>query len=229
MELTQTSVSQQDGILTISCVGILDEITSPPVFGSIVKYAKEAPQVVLLDFTHVLGIKTAFINGIIEVIKFIKASSGAVVAIPGPMADILEITGVKAMVQIVASVDEGKTYARTHFPHILDFILSQKEKNNVTQATSNQTVDLKNWAFFSDTEKKKIDIEKVLKYSILVKASDVHLAANKPITFRVEGVLIKIEQEPVLSNEHMDQVKEQLLEKHPEILERLNKMHDADF
>lgn len=186
MELTQTSVSQQDGILTISCVGILDETTSPPIFGSIVKYAKEAPQVALLDFTHVLGIKTAFINGIIEVIKFIKASGGAVVAIPGPMADILEITGVKAMVQIVASIDEGKSYARTHFPHILDFILSQKEKTAVAQVTTNQSVDLKTWKFFTDDTKKEINIEKILQYAILSKASDIHLAANKPITYRIE-------------------------------------------
>lgn len=138
MELTQTSVSQQDGVLIISCVGILDETTSPPIFGSIVKYAKQAPQVALVDFSHVTGIKTAFINGMIEVIKFIKASGGAVLAVPGPMSDILEITGVKLMVQMVTSPEEGKVYARTHFPHILDFILSQREKTEVAQVTANQ-------------------------------------------------------------------------------------------
>ena len=229
MELNQTSVSQQDGILLISCVGVLDEKTSPPIFGSIIKYAKEAPQVALIDFTRVLGIKTAFINGILEVTKFIKASGGAVIVIPGPMSDILEITGVKQMAQVVTTIEEGKSYARTHFPHILDFILSQREKTELAQVTSSQGADLKNYSFFSDVEKKQIDIEKVLKYAILAKASDVHLAANKPITFRIEGVLLKMEQEPVLNGDHMTQVKTAILQKHPELLERLDKIHDADF
>jgi anti-anti-sigma regulatory factor len=74
MESNQTFVSQQDGILIVSCAGVLDETTSPPIFGSIVKYAKEAPQVAIVNFTQVLGIKTAFITGIQEVAKFIKAS-----------------------------------------------------------------------------------------------------------------------------------------------------------
>lgn len=42
-------------------------------------------------------------------------------------------------------------------------------------------------------------------------------------------MLLKIEQEPVLTSEHLSQVKKAILEKHPEILERLDKMHDADF
>jgi len=57
----------------------------------------------------------------------------------------------------------------------------------------------------------------------------VHLAAKKPITFRIEGVLIKIEHEPVLSLEHMEQIKKKILEKHPDLLERLEKSHDVDF
>lgn len=74
MELTQTLVSQQDGILTVMCVGMLDETTAPAILGSMVKYAKEAPQIALIDFTQASGIKTAFINGILEVSKYIKAS-----------------------------------------------------------------------------------------------------------------------------------------------------------
>lgn len=128
MELTQTLVSQQDGILTITCVGILDEKTSPPVFGTIVKYAKEAPQVALIDFTKVTGLKTAFITGILEISKFIHASGGGVIIVPGAMSDILEITGVKQMAQVVATVEEGKAYAREHFPQVIDFIRNQKEK-----------------------------------------------------------------------------------------------------
>lgn len=136
MEFTQTNVSQEDGVLIASCVGVLDEKNSPALFGSIIKYAKEAPQVALIDFTRVLGIKTAFINGALEVIKFIKASGGAVLIIPGAMNDILEITGIKQMAQIVASPEEGKAYARSHFPHILDFILSVREKTEIAQTKS---------------------------------------------------------------------------------------------
>ncbi len=52
---------------------------------------------------------------------------------------------------------------------------------------------------------------------------------GKPLTVRIEGVLIKIEQEPPLSQEHMDQIKNKILEKHPDILEKLEKSHDVDF
>ena len=128
MELTQTLVSQQDGILTITCVGILDEKTSPPIFGTIVKYAKEAPQIALVDFTKVTGMKTAFITGILEISKFIHASGGAVIIVPGSMGDILEITGIKQMAQVVATIEEGKAYAREHFPQVIDFIQNKKEK-----------------------------------------------------------------------------------------------------
>jgi type II secretory ATPase GspE/PulE/Tfp pilus assembly ATPase PilB-like protein len=182
-----------------------------------------------MDFTNVTGIKTAFINGVIEVIKYIKASGGAVVIIPGSMNDILEITGIKQLTQTVTTIDEAKIYARLHFPHIIDYILSQKEKKEVTDMTASQSTDLKDWNFFIDTEKKNIDIEKVLKYAILSKASDTHLAVNKPITYRIEGVLIKIESEPILTSDHLAQIKTAILEKHPEIEERLDKMHDADF
>lgn len=229
MELTQTLVSQQDGILTVMCVGMLDETTAPAILASMVKYAKEAPQVALIDFTQASGIKTAFINGMLEVSKYIKASGWAVIIIPGAMNEILEITGIKQMAQTVTNLDEGKSYARTHFPHILDFILWQKQKTEVEHVTASQSDELKNWNFFSDADKKNIDIEKVLKYAIISRASDTHLAVNKPITYRIEGVLVKIEQEPVLTADHLNQIKKILLEKHPEIEKRLDTMHDADF
>lgn len=38
-----------------------------------------------------------------------------------------------------------------------------------------------------------------------------------------------MEKEPLLTAEHLTQVKKAILEKHPEIEERLDKMHDADF
>jgi twitching motility protein PilT len=229
MELTQTLVSQQDGILTVSCVGILDEHTAPAILGSIVKYAKEAPQVALIDFTQVTAIKTVFINGMIEVSKYIKNAGGAVLIIPGPVNDILEITGIKNMTQTVENLEAWRIFARSHFPHILDFILWQKQKIDTEHVTDGQDERLKNWSFFSDPEKKNIDIEKVLKYAILAKASDTHLAANKPITYRIEGVLVKIEQEPSLTGVHLTQIKKALLGKHPEIEERLDTTHDADF
>lgn len=68
-----------------------------------------------------------------------------------------------------------------------------------------------------------------MKYAIISRASDTHLAVNKPITYRIEGVLVKIEQEPVLTADHLNQIKKILLEKHPEIEKRLDTMHDADF
>lgn len=229
MELTQTLVSQEDGILTVTCVGILDEKTSPPVFGTIVKYAKEAPQIALIDFTKVTGLKTAFITGILEISKFIHASGGGVIIVPGAMGDILEITGVKQMAQVVSTVEEGKAYAREHYPQVIDFIQNQKEKWAVEKVVSNQWEELKNWKFFTDDTKKNIDIEKVLWYAINARASDIHLATNKPITYRIEGVLIKMENEPVLTADHLSQIKTAILQKHPELSEKLDKMHDVDF
>lgn len=94
---------------------------------------------------------------------------------------------------------------------------------------SSQTEELKSWKFFTDETKKTLDIEKVLGYAIAAHASDVHLASNKPITYRVEGVLIKIEQEPVLTPDHLAQIKTAILQKHPDLQEKLDKMHDVDF
>ena len=62
MKMNQNSIVHQDGLLELICVGTLDEKTSPPIFGSILKYAKEAPQVVVFDLSRVEGIKTAFIT-----------------------------------------------------------------------------------------------------------------------------------------------------------------------
>lgn len=53
MEINQNSIAHQDGLLVLMCVGTLDEKTSPPIFGSILKYAKEAPQVVVFDLSRV--------------------------------------------------------------------------------------------------------------------------------------------------------------------------------
>ncbi len=42
-------------------------------------------------------------------------------------------------------------------------------------------------------------------------------------------MLIKIDQEPVLTPDHLSQIKTAVLQKHPELSEKLDKMHDIDF
>jgi anti-anti-sigma regulatory factor len=74
MEINQNSATHEDGLLILLCVGTLDEKTSPPIFGSILKYAKEAPQVAVFDLSRVEGIKTAFISGIIEITKYLHTN-----------------------------------------------------------------------------------------------------------------------------------------------------------
>ena len=228
MEFTQNMVSLEEGILMVTCVGLLDEHTSPPLFGTIVKYAKESPQVALIDFTRVTGIKTAFITGILEVAKYIHASGWSVIIIPGNMGDVLEITGVKQLAHVVASIDEGKAYAREHFPQVIDFIVTKKEKQTLEVAVEKKA-EIADWKFFTDAEKTIINIEKVLQYAIAIKASDTHLSAHKPITYRVEGTLVKIENEPALTASHMNQIKESVLSKHKDIQEKLDTQHDVDF
>lgn len=145
------------------------------------------------------------------------------------MGDVLEITGIKQAVHMVTSIDEAKMYAREHFPQVINFIRDKEQTKQISQATQGKNIDPKAWKFFDDEAKKQVSIEKILKYSIDAKASDVHLSAGKPITFRIEGVLLKIEHEPLLTREHMDQVKHKILEKHPDIMEKLEKSHDVDF
>jgi twitching motility protein PilT len=229
MEINQNSIAHQDGLLVLICVGVLDEKTSPPIFGSILKYAKEAPQVAVFDLSRVEGIKTAFITGILEINKYLQTNGGATIVVPGKMGDVLEITGIKQATHIANSVEEAKTYAREHFPQVIDFIREQKQKQEISHATEGKNLDAKTWKFFDDEEKKQLNIENVLKYAIETKSSDVHISAGKPLTFRIEWVLLKIEHEPPLSREHMNQVKKKILEKHPEIMEKLDKLHDVDF
>lgn len=176
MEINQNSISQHDGLLVAVCVGVLDEKTSPPIFGSIVKYAKEAPQVAVFDLSLVEGIKTAFITGMQEVTRYIQTNGGTTIVIPGKMGDILEITGVKQTVHIVGSLDEARAYAHEHFPQVIDFIREQKQKQEISQATRGQDIDPKSWKFFDDEEKKQVSIENILGYAIKTKASDVHLS-----------------------------------------------------
>lgn len=229
MDITQNSILQEDGILMLICVNILDETTSPAIFGSILKHAQDAPQVAIFDLSRVVGIKTAFITGILEITKYLQNNGGATIVIPGKMGDILEITGVKQVVHISESIDEAKAYARERFPQVINFARDMQQKKNMARVIESQTIDTENWSCFDDVEKKQLNIEKILKYALETKASDVHISAGKPITLRIEWVLIRMENEPVLTKEHMEQVKKKILEKHPDILEKFEKTHDIDF
>lgn len=230
MEQTQTSIAQDDGILIISCVGTLDEKTAPPIFGSMLKYAKESSQIAIFDLTKTEGIKTAFITGVIEITKYIQASGGWVLVVPGKMGDILEITGIQALTKVIPTLEEAKSYAKEHFPQIIDFIREQKNKQEISAAQKvSESVNLENWKFFSDEEKKTIDLESILDYSMISRASDIHLSVENPITFRIQGVLVKMDKEPLLSADHLNQIKETMLGEHPEIIKKLDEIHDVDF
>ncbi len=187
MELTQSMVVQEDGILMITCVGVLDEHTAPPLFGSILKYAREASQIAIFDLTLATGIKTAFITGIMELTKFIQASGGGSLVVPGKMNDILDITGVSKVTTSLPTLEDAKAYAREHFPQIISFIREKKAQEETSAARKgSETVDLENWKFFTDEKKEIIDLESILNYSIAARASDIHLSAGNAITFRIQ-------------------------------------------
>lgn len=92
MEQNQTIISQQNGILVVSAGGILDEKTSPPVFAQILKYTHEAPQIVIIDLSTITGVKTAFLNGLINVHDYLVKNGGDMVIVKGNVEDILVIT-----------------------------------------------------------------------------------------------------------------------------------------
>jgi len=81
MTSTQSIVHQKDGILIVNAVGILDEKTSPPIFAQILKYSHEAPQIVVIDLSNITGVKTAFLNGLIEVHNYLVKNGGDMVIV----------------------------------------------------------------------------------------------------------------------------------------------------
>jgi len=85
------------------------------------------------------------------------------------------------------------------------------------------------WNFFTDETKNTPDIEKILEYSSIMKASDVHLHTGKHIIYRVEGVLIPITEEPILTEKHINDIKEELLKTHPKVKNDLEIQLDGDF
>jgi anti-anti-sigma regulatory factor len=81
MEHTQTIIGQQNGVLIVQAVGLLDEKTSPPIFAQILKYTHEAPQIVVIDLSNIIGAKTAFLNGVIEVHNYLVKNGGDMVLV----------------------------------------------------------------------------------------------------------------------------------------------------
>jgi len=98
----------------------------------------------------------------------------------------LEITGIKQAVHIAQSTDEAKAYARERFPQVINFVRDKQQQQNISHVTESDNADPKSWKFFDDEEKKQLNIENILKYAVAAKASDVHLATEKPITVRIE-------------------------------------------
>lgn len=228
MEYTQTFIGHKEGVLVVTGIGILDEKTSPPIFAEILKYTHEAPQIVICDLSKTTGVKTAFLNGVLVVQKYLEKSGGDLVIVRGDVEDVLEITGIVKKVQTFDTLDNALIYCRAHFPHVIDFVLAQKSKSDVSTVLSAVQSEEK-WAFFTDETKNIPNLEKILEYSVIANASDIHLNVWKHITYRVEGILIPITEEPLLNEKHLDAIKEELLKTHPKIKSELETQCDADF
>ena len=74
-----------------------------------------------------------------------------------------------------------------------------------------------------------LDLEKILSYAKQNQVSDVHLSEKSPITFRVQGQLMKLDDQPTLEREHLLSLKDQMLAKYPEKLRELEETGDVDF
>ena len=130
------------------------------------------------------------------------------------MGDILEITGVKQMAQWHQPLKKERLmhesiYSGDWFYTKIKRKMSSRTRHPVIPEKSSKIGN-----FSLDETKKNIDIEKVLLIRDHARASDIHLATNKPITYRIEGVLIKMENEPVLTADHLSQIKTAILQKH---------------
>lgn len=228
MEYTQTSIWHKEGVLIITGIGILDDKTSPPIFAEILKYTHEAPQIVICDLTKTEWVKTAFLNGLLVVQKYLEKSGWDIVIVRGDAGDVLEITGISKKVQTFDTLENALSYCRKHFPHVIDFVLTQKNKNDISTVLADVKSEEK-WSFFMDEAKTIPNVNKILEYSIVTNASDIHLHTGKHITYRVEGILIPLTEEPVLTEKHIDDIKNVFLSVHPKIKNDLETQHDADF
>ena len=189
MEYTQTFIGHKEGVLVVTGIGILDEKTSPPIFAEILKYTHDAPQIVICDLTKTTGVKTAFLNGVLVVQKYLEKSGGDLVIVHGDIEDVLEITGIVKKVQTFDTLDNALIYCKEHFQQVIDFVLTQKNKSEMSDVMVKLDGQEK-WNFFTDETKNTPNVEKILEYSSLANASDIHLHTGKHIIYRVEGVLI---------------------------------------
>jgi len=69
---------------------------------------------------------------------------------------------------------------------VINFVREKKQEQETSKATQGQNIDPKTWKFFDDEAKKELNTESVLKFATTIKASDIHLSAGKPITYRIE-------------------------------------------
>jgi type II secretory ATPase GspE/PulE/Tfp pilus assembly ATPase PilB-like protein len=118
-------------------------------------------------------------------------------------------------------------YCREHFPHVIEFVL--KQKGHITQQTIDISLETESEGFFSDTEKTIPNVDNILTHSLKINASDIHLQAGKCIAYRVEGILIQMTDYPILTEKHLDTIKESLLKNHPKMKHDLEDEHDIDF
>jgi len=228
MEYTQTIVGHQNGVLVVAGIGILDEKTSPPIFNEILQYTHEAPQIVVCDLTKATWVKTAFLNGVLVVQKYLEKSGWDLVIVRGDIGDVLKTTWISKKIQTFDTLNDALFYCNEHFPQVIQFVIEQKNKHEVSDVMAK--IDNKEkWNFFTDETKNTPDIEKILEYSSIMKASDVHLHTGKHIIYRVEGVLIPITEEPILTEKHINDIKEELLKTHPKVKNDLEIQLDGDF
>lgn len=74
-----------------------------------------------------------------------------------------------------------------------------------------------------------LDIEKILAYAKQNKVSDIHLSEGLPITFRIDGTLIKLNDQPHLTHENILHVRDHMLGQTPLRTEELHKKWEIDF
>lgn len=228
MNTTETTIRQKDGILIINAAGILDEKTSPPIFAQILKYTHEAPQIVVFDLSVIGWVKTAFLNGIIEVHNYLVKNGWDLVIVKWNIEDILTVTGISKKIQTFNTQEDAVAYCFQHFPQVIEFILTQKDKSVIKEIIRWDDVQ-EGVKFFTDEAKNIPDIEKILDYSLTINASDIHLQAGKCIAYRLEGILVQMTEDPILTENHLDIIQEALLIHHPTLKGTLKSNHDVDF
>lgn len=75
--------------------------------------------------------------------KFLQNNGGTIMIIPGKMTEILELTGISKTIKLINSLEEGKIFARQHFPHIINFVVEKKQKEAESRVVESQDANLK--------------------------------------------------------------------------------------